>query len=271
MADKDYVLGTHDEEIERLGLQHRVWRPRVLDAWRRAGITVGQSILDVGAGPGYASLDLAEIVGPQGHVMAVERSRRFLDTLEARAKRTGLSNVTTLEADVMDMVLPAARFDASWCRWLLCFLTHPVSVVAKIAQALKPGGVAVFHEYLEYRTWRMVPRVPQVEHFSDKVMEQWRASGSEPNIAQALPGFIADAGLELVEARPLIDVVPPSSFVWRWPAAFIDVNVPHQVSVGHISQEEGDQIQRAFKAVEANPNALMVTPLVLEIIARKPL
>ncbi len=33
MADRDYVLGTHDDEIYRLGFQHRVWRPRALDAW----------------------------------------------------------------------------------------------------------------------------------------------------------------------------------------------------------------------------------------------
>jgi hypothetical protein len=39
--DKDYVLGTHDEEIARLGLQHRVWRPIVLECWRKAGITGG--------------------------------------------------------------------------------------------------------------------------------------------------------------------------------------------------------------------------------------
>ena len=66
MAEGDYVLGTQDEEIERLGLQHRVWRPRMLDAWRRAGIGVGHRIVDVGAGPGYATLDLAEIVGRGG-------------------------------------------------------------------------------------------------------------------------------------------------------------------------------------------------------------
>ena len=36
--ERDYLLGTHDAEVQRLGLQHRVWRPRVLDAWRRAGI-----------------------------------------------------------------------------------------------------------------------------------------------------------------------------------------------------------------------------------------
>src|SRR5205085_5527349 len=68
MSEKDYVLGTHDEELIRLGLQHRVWRPIVLDCWQRAGITIGKRVLDLGAGPGYAALDLAEIVGFSGEV-----------------------------------------------------------------------------------------------------------------------------------------------------------------------------------------------------------
>ena len=84
--DRDYVLGTHDDEIARLALQHRVWRPRALDAWRRAGFTVGQTLLDIGCGPGHAAVDLAEIVGPSGRIVAMDRSRRFLDALEATVK-----------------------------------------------------------------------------------------------------------------------------------------------------------------------------------------
>ena len=74
-TERDYVLGTHDEEIARLGLQHRVWRPVVLECWRKAGVTVGSRVLDVGAGPGYATVDLAEIVGPTCEVVALERKR----------------------------------------------------------------------------------------------------------------------------------------------------------------------------------------------------
>src|SRR5262245_37660573 len=73
-----YLLGTKDDEIERLGLQHRVWRPQVLACWRRAGITTGSRVLDLGAGPGFATVDLAEIVGPSGRVVAYERSPRFV-------------------------------------------------------------------------------------------------------------------------------------------------------------------------------------------------
>jgi len=59
----DYVLGTHDAEVVRPGLQHRVWRESTLAAWRRAGIRPGWRVVDVGAGPGYATWDLAELVG----------------------------------------------------------------------------------------------------------------------------------------------------------------------------------------------------------------
>src|SRR5262249_62306842 len=92
MTDRDYVLGTHDEEIARLGVQHRVWRPKMLDAWRRAGFGAGMTIADIGCGPGYAALDLADVVGPSGRVIAIERSRRVLDAPRSQARRRGGPN-----------------------------------------------------------------------------------------------------------------------------------------------------------------------------------
>ena len=82
--ETDYVLGTNDEEIQRLGLQHRVWRPTTLECWRRAGISIGSRVIDIGCGPGYATLDLAEIVGRTGEVFAIERSERFLKIAQDR-------------------------------------------------------------------------------------------------------------------------------------------------------------------------------------------
>jgi protein-L-isoaspartate O-methyltransferase len=55
--ESDYILGTHSEEIFRLGTQHQVWRAYMLAAWRRAGLTRGSRVLDIGAGPGYATCD----------------------------------------------------------------------------------------------------------------------------------------------------------------------------------------------------------------------
>ncbi|MGK2934312.1 MAG: methyltransferase domain-containing protein [Gemmatimonadaceae bacterium] len=140
-TEKDYVLGTHDDEIERLGLQHRVWRPRVTDAWQRAGFTVGQTLLDVGCGPGYATLDLAEIVGPTGRVVGVDRSRRFLSHLEAEIEQRGIGHVETVEMDLDDAglveLLPAGM-DGAWCRWVYAFVQDPKALLARVAGALRP-------------------------------------------------------------------------------------------------------------------------------------
>ena len=57
--ENDYILGTHDAEIARLRLQHGVWREQVLDCWRRAGIGPGHTVVDIGCGPGFASVALA--------------------------------------------------------------------------------------------------------------------------------------------------------------------------------------------------------------------
>src|SRR5262245_49869102 len=202
--DRDYVLGTHDEEIARLGLQHRVWRPRALDAWRRAGFTVGQALLDVGCGPGHASLDLAEIAGPGGRVVAFDRSRRFLDALEATLGERRLGHVETREIDLDAERLPALGADGAWSRWVFAFGKRPRDLLAGLAAALRPGGVFVSHEYLDYATWRLAPRSGEFEEFVRVVMETWRQSGGEPDIGLSLPGWLGEAGFEVRSLRPIL-------------------------------------------------------------------
>src|ERR1700741_5550858 len=135
-AESDYVLGTHDEELARLGLQHRVWRPVALDCWQRAGITVGKRVLDVGAGPGYAAIDLAEIVGPTGEVVALERSQNFIRAMETARRTRALKNVHVQEVDLMTDDLPKGNYDFSWCRWVVSFVSDPSLLIKKLGDAM---------------------------------------------------------------------------------------------------------------------------------------
>ena len=267
--EKDYVLGTHDEEIERLGLQHRVWRPRASDAWRRAGFSTGQTILDVGCGPGYASVDLAEIVGPSGRIIAVDRSRRFLDALESRCRQHGVANVEAHEMDLSDGAIPVANADGAWARWIFAFVPKPRRLLERVARALKPGGVFVSHEYFEYASWRLMPRSPELEELVVAVMDTWRASGGEPDIGRDLPVWLQELGFSLREPNPIIDVVTPSNFVWQGPKAFVEVGLARMVELGRFTPERAREISAAFTARESDPHTLLVTPAVLEIIARK--
>jgi SAM-dependent methyltransferase len=271
MADSgDYVLGTGDDEIERLGVQHLVWRSRALDAWQRAGFTVGQTLLDVGCGPGHASFDLAQIVGPAGRVLALDRSPRFLDWLRATARVRGLGQLTAREVDLGDGDLPAVAADGAWCRWVLSFVNRPRDLLAGIGAVLRPGGMLVLHEYCDYGTWRLMPRCREFEEFVRVVMESWRADGGEPDIALDMPVWLVEAGFEVKSLRPIMDVVPPSNLTWQWPKTFFQSGLRRLVDLGHLSPDRARGMAEAFACRESAPHTRMITPSVLEIIAVRP-
>ena len=270
-TEKDYVLGTHDDEVARLGLQNAVWRPRATDAWGRAGITAGQIVVDLGCGPGYASLDLAEIVGPSGRVIAIDRSRRFLDRLERTAQARGIGWIQTFERDLDDPAfeLPPLEAHAIWTRWVYAFVKHPRPLLERAAGLLRSGGSIVVHEYADYRTWRWSPRSVAFEAFVTEVMDSWRATGGEPDIGLDLPRWMTEIGLDVHTLNTLVDAVRPPDHVWQWPHAFIDVGLQRLVHLGRVEAAKARELMDDYARLEQTPGAFQITPLVLEIIARK--
>ena len=267
--ERSYYLGTHDEEIRRLGLQHRVWRPHVLDAWRRAGISPGAHVVDAGAGPGYASLDLAEIVEEDGRVYALERSDRFTDALSRAAASRGLGNIDTRNIDLVTDDIAVTDVDAVWIRWVFAFVSDPASVLSKLASSLRKGGVFVIHEYMDWGTMNWTPRSAVLSEFIDVTIREWRASGGEPDIAVQLLPMLPKVGLRLREAKPIIHAVKPDNFVWRWPSSFIPNHARSLAASGAVTKDWAANVERALKAAEADPDTIMTTPLVMEIIAEK--
>jgi ubiquinone/menaquinone biosynthesis C-methylase UbiE len=269
MTERDYVLGTHDEELHRLGLQHRVWRPRALDAWRRAQFTAGQTLLDAGCGPGYAALDLASIAGPTGRVVAVDRSARYLEALQQAARNDGIEHISTYERDLDRDPLPDVRADGAFVRWVFAFLTRPRDLLQRVLGTLRPGGTLVVYEYFDYRTWRFAGRAPLFEEFVTAVMKSWRSVGGEPDIGLALPAWIEEEGAEVVSLQTITHVISPADEMWQWPKTFVEVGLQRLVELGELDARRADAIRDEFAAAEAAPHARMVTPGVLEILARK--
>jgi SAM-dependent methyltransferase len=268
-ADRDYILGTHEEEISRLGLQHDVWRPAVLDCWRRAGITAGKRVLDIGAGPGYAAIDLAEIVGQRGEVVALERSSNFVNAFREMVRARSLANVQIHEIDLMTDDLPAGDYDFAWCRWVVSFVDDPPLLMEKLGRVMPKGSLCIFHEYGHYGTWRFFPRLPMQERFREHVIATWRESGGEPDGATRLPELLADNGFVIRSARPHIFCLRPDDYMWQWPATFIEIYLPRLIQLGRIDQKFAEKVRADLASAERNRNSFMLTPLVLEIIAEK--
>lgn len=268
-TERDYVLGTHDEELARLGLQHRVWQPIALRCWQSAGITIGSRVLDLGAGPGYAAADLAEIVGPTGRVVALERSSNFVRAIEERCRSRALTNVRVHELDLMTDELPEGSYDFSWCRWVASFVTDPALLVQKLGRVMRPGAVAIFHEYAHYLTWSFVPRLPSQERFAQEVKASWAAVGGKADVGLDLPTYLAENSFVVRSTRPHIYCVGPGDYMWQWPASFVGVGLARLQELGRIDPDFAAQVQKDVAEAGQNSAALMITPLVLEIVAEK--
>ena len=144
----DYFIGVNDAEVDRLCTQHEAWRPETDLLWHQAGFASCRSILDLGCGPGFTSMDLARVVGPSGEICAVDKAERFLRSLAERARALGVTNIRTLNADLARRQSISGPFDGVFGRWFLAFLRDDLDVALEnIRQSLRPGGVFAAMEY----------------------------------------------------------------------------------------------------------------------------
>ena len=268
-GDNDYIFGTHEAELHRLGLQHRVWRPEVTEAWRRAGFTTGQTILDLGCGPGFLSLDLAEITGASGKVLALDRSQEFLTYLELKAKGEALNNIETYCLNLDEFDIPNVSTDRVYARWLFAFLRRPKRLLEQVVQNLRVGGKIVIHEYFHYRTFKFTKSSPAFDIFIDAVVKAWHEEGGEPDIAPQLLTWCEELGLTIESLKPIVHFVSPENYIWQWPRSFVDVSPWRLADLGYLTKDQVDALHREFAAFEADRSTRLITPSVLEIITRK--
>lgn len=107
-----------------------------------AGVQAGARVLDVAAGAGDQTLDIARRVGERGTVLAVDFSPRLLAFAKTNAAQAGYANVQTLVGDAEQLGLPPASFDAAVCRLGLMLLHDPLEALRGMHSALKPGAGA---------------------------------------------------------------------------------------------------------------------------------
>jgi len=119
----------------------RSWLTEATNAMiEMAGIQAGMRVLDVAAGAGDQTLDIAKRVGPGGRVLATDLSPAILAFCRENARGAGHDNVETLAADGETLAVEQSHFDAAICRLGLMFFPDPEKGLRAILAALKPGG-----------------------------------------------------------------------------------------------------------------------------------
>jgi len=135
----------HDEMLEALGqLAIEALDPRP-----------GERVLDIGCGTGTTTLEIAALVGPEGHAVGADISAPML----ARAHERSVPNTTFVNADAQTYPFDEASFDGAFSRFGVMFFSDPTAAFANVRRALRPGGRLAFvcWQTFEAQEWMRVP------------------------------------------------------------------------------------------------------------------
>ena len=107
----------------------------------------GMTVADIGAGTGYYSWRMAQKVGVDGTVYAVDIQPEMIRLLERQVARRGTTNVKALLGTLTDPRLPAGALDLVLMVDVYHEFEYPHEMLAALVRALKPGGRLVFVEF----------------------------------------------------------------------------------------------------------------------------
>ena len=139
------------------------------------GIKPGMTIADLGCGNGFYTRKMAELVGPQGRVLAVDIQPEMLRLMESRAAEAQLENIESVLATPSDPKLPPDQVDLILLVDVYHELSYPEEVLAVVRRSLKPDGVAVLVEFREEDP--EVPIKPLHKMSKAQILKEWRPNG----------------------------------------------------------------------------------------------
>jgi ubiquinone/menaquinone biosynthesis C-methylase UbiE len=266
----DYFIGVHARELGRLREQHLAWQPETQALWQAAGFGPGQTLADLGCGPGFSTLELARAAGPSGKVAAIDKARPFLDFLGEEARRQGIGNIRTRQADLSAEDALAGPYDGVFCRWLLAFLVADLDgVLARIHRSLKPGGVLAAMEYLTLETTTCSPPLRGFDAHTQGWIRYYERHGGDTAVGSYLPAKLAAAGFEVTFTNSVGGIAGPSHPWWGWWGRLMEDFGDKLVAEDLMSAGDLQHLRREWARASKQEDARIHTPMLVQVVARK--
>lgn len=193
--DATYTHGHHESV-----LRSHTWRTAQNSAaYLLPHLRPGQTLLDVGCGPGTITADLAGLVAP-GRVVAIDSAQPVLDQAAAHAEAAGVGGrIEFAVGDVHELEFEDDTFDVVHAHQVLQHLGDPVQALREMRRVCKPGGIVAARDG-DYRGFLWYPEVPGLDDWLRLYVDLARANGGTPDGGRYLLAWAHAAGFEDVAA-----------------------------------------------------------------------
>lgn len=180
-----------------LDRQAHLYETFTRQALQEAGLEPGMRILDVGTGTGAVAGLAAELVGPEGSVVGVDRMPEVLEI--ARKRGAQHPNLSFLEGDPAEMEFEQP-FDGIVGRFILVYYPDPASTLRRLTSKLRPGGLLMFQEP-DCTGVRALHDLPIFRRNDRWIVETIEAAGGDTSIGLRLYEYFVAAGLPAPRLR----------------------------------------------------------------------
>lgn len=232
-------------------------------------LTPGQRLLDIGAGPGTITADLAELVAP-GRVTALEQTEGALALSRAELGDRGLE-ADFVVGDVHRLDIPDETFDVVHAHQVLQHVADPVQALREMRRICRPGGVVAVRDG-DYHAFSWYPALPELDTWMELYQRVARANGGEPDAGRRLLAWARAAGF--AEVHPTASVWCHATQADRdywgsmWAKRILSSAVAKQaISEGFATQSDLQAIADAWRVWAADPDGWLAL-VHGEIIAR---
>jgi SAM-dependent methyltransferase len=214
-------------------LQARILRPYTEKFFRTAGIAPGMRVLDLGSGVGDVALLAADIVGPGGRVVGLDRDATGLERARQRTVEQGFSSWVSFQVTKLEDFSTTEVFDAVVGRFILLYQPDPAATIRQLTRFLKPGGIVVFHETDFTDSHSSFPPCELWDQVWALLAEVFRRGGAPPDFGRRVGKTFLDAGLPF----PMIVAEAPvggerGSYLYPWLANGLVSVAPRLADLG---------------------------------------
>jgi ubiquinone/menaquinone biosynthesis C-methylase UbiE len=242
-----YALGRTPEEHDRLRKQARVWEAATGRLIDQLGLGPGASCLDAGCGPGETMRLMAERVGPAGRVLGIDVDASLGADAVASLHRAGHRQCAFRAHDVTAAgPIPGAPFDLVYARLLLFHVPQRVAVLARLWDAVAPGGHLVVQDY-DLRAISVLPALDSAERLMQLMTAAFTTAGADVYAGARLPQLFAQAGVGTPDGTDVAGRLEPLGIGGALIERTYRSVLPSAIANGIVSERDGAVALVAFE------------------------